>query len=98
MTVFRLKADVTFEAADILDAFKRISEHYAGLSTGEPALPTIYTNGEVSIEPVPWVSQSLNKEDNRYKESRFPSQNKKFTTLDKVNIIRLLQGIRKHIA
>lgn len=46
---FRLKADVTFEADDILDAFVRLSEYYDALATAKPETSSIFTSGEIEI-------------------------------------------------
>ena len=50
MKTFALRADCTFQAEDIEDAFKRLAEHFRALGAGEDA-PFILESGDISIEP-----------------------------------------------
>lgn len=49
---FRLRADAVFEADDLDDAFRALSEHFEGLiESGENDLPM--ESGGIEIDPVP---------------------------------------------
>ena len=51
MKTFRLKADTTFRAENIDDAFNILSEYFKALSTGNTEWASPFEDGEVTIEP-----------------------------------------------
>ena len=51
MKTFRMKADVTFEAEDIDDAFEKMSNHFKNL-IWYIDFPLVFTSGEITIKPI----------------------------------------------
>jgi hypothetical protein len=49
---FRLKADMTFEADDIDDAFLTLADHFTMLRLSYDTTPLELTSGEIDIHPV----------------------------------------------
>lgn len=49
MEKFRLKADATFFAENLDDAFKKLSDHFAHMRI-EDYMVVIFESGEISIE------------------------------------------------
>jgi hypothetical protein len=50
MKTFRMKADVTFDAENIDDAFAQLSRHFAMIG-GEVEEEAFFTSGKITIEP-----------------------------------------------
>lgn len=48
---FRMRADLTFEAADIDDAFEKLRDHFDHLLQFGAAAPVLFDAGEVEIAP-----------------------------------------------
>lgn len=53
--IFGFRANVTFEAENLDDAFAKLSEHFMALldSEGSIAQPLTFLSGELFIDPVP---------------------------------------------
>jgi len=52
MKTFRLKADTTFRAENIDEAFEILSEYFKSLSSGEAEWTSPFEDGKIFIEPV----------------------------------------------
>ena len=52
MKTFKLKADVTFEAESIDDAFTRLADYFKNLAEEGPDAERIFITGEIEIKPL----------------------------------------------
>ena len=46
---FRLKADITFDADDLFDAFEALASHFDALTAGIPS--QLEFTGDINLEP-----------------------------------------------
>ncbi|MBI5634880.1 MAG: hypothetical protein HZA15_15540 [Nitrospirae bacterium] len=51
MKSFQLKADVTFEAENIDDAFLRLSKYFYELAEEGTDAETLFTTGQIEVRP-----------------------------------------------
>lgn len=51
MKKFHLVADVSFDAEDLDQAFRLLSEHFSSIGTEDKESPLNFTGGEITLNP-----------------------------------------------
>lgn len=52
MATFKIKADASFSADNIDDAFKVLSEHFSALADGNIDTKPVFETGEITIDKI----------------------------------------------